>query len=150
MRWLIVMILMLGGCAHKQPVPVRPVVVVFKSPSFKVAGSGFLQKGKRLQLYSASTPLFDLRLGKRICVNGQCIRYEMFNKKILSSSYPSALIKNILSFQPIFGGKNRTLITGGFEQRFDNLGIIYKVYKKILLFKDTKHHILIKIKEIDG
>ena len=152
MRWLIVLlIVILGGCAHKpQPLPVQSVAVVFKSPSFKVAGSGFLQKGRRLQLYSASTPLLDLRLGKRVCLNGRCISYEMFNKKILSSSYPLTLIKNILSFRPIFSGQNRTTITGGFEQRFDNLGIIYKIYKKTLLFKDTKHHILIKIKEIDG
>ncbi len=152
MRWLIVLlIVILGGCAHKpQPLPVRPVAVVFKSPSFKVAGSGFLQKGRRLQLYSASTPLLDLRLGKRVCINSRCTSYKLFNKKILSSSYPLALIKNILSFQPIFDGQNKTSIIGGFKQRFDNLGIIYKVYRGSLLFKDTKRHILIKIKEIDG
>ena len=150
MRYLILVFVILFGACTKQPLPVQPVAVVFKSPTFKVAGSGFLQKGRRLQLYSASRPLLDLRLGKRVCLNGQCISYEMFNKKILSPSYPPTLIKNILGFQPIFGGQNRTTITGGFEQRFDNLGIIYKVYKKTLLFKDTKHHIFIKIKEIDG
>ncbi len=150
MRYLILILAIAFGACTKQPTPELPVAVIFKFPAFKVAGSGFLQKGRRLELYSASRPLLDLRLGKRICLNRQCISYKMFNKKILSSSYPPTLIKNILGFQPIFGGQNRRTIAGGFEQRFDNLGIIYKVYKKTLLFKDTKHHIFIKIKEIDG
>ncbi len=149
MRWLIVLAMILVGCT-KQPVPTTSVAVVFKSPAFKVAGSGFLQKGRRLQLYSASTPLLDLRLGKRVCLNGQCISYEMFNKKFLSPSYPLTFIKNILSFRPIFGGRHKSSLDGGFEQRFEDLGIIYTVHKGSLIFNDAKNHILIKIKEIDG
>ncbi len=149
MRWLIFLALMLAGCT-KQPVPSTPAAVVFKSPTLKVAGTGFLKRGKSLQLYNASTPLLELRLGKRVCMNGRCVSYEMFNKKFLSPSYPPTFIKNIFGFRPIFGGRNRISTAGGFEQRFENLGIIYIVLKGSLIFKDAKHHILIKIKEIDG
>lgn len=147
-------LLFLAGCAVKSVSPSTPVVFIFKTPSIKIAATGFLQKGNvvRLQGYSAGNALFTLKLAKRVCINGRCLSYELFNKKFLSSSYPPFLIKKILLKKPIMQKRGLEKQDGGFMQKIasDTFAIIYTVTKRGVRFLDTKNHILIKIKEIDG
>ncbi len=126
--------------------------MVFKSKAIKISGSGFLQTNSHvsLQLYMASRPLLTLRLFKRVCTQEGCMSYETFNKRYLVADYPKDIIKQILLGRPIFHGKNRRSLPSGFEQRLEDLGIIYRVLPREIRFKDKKNHILIKIKEIDG
>ncbi|BCD61480.1 hypothetical protein NitYY0826_C0332 [Nitratiruptor sp. YY08-26] len=150
---LMIIVLFFSGCAMKQKITSEPVRFVFKTKSIKVAASGFLQRGGslKLQAYGAGQPLFELILGKRVCINGRCMSYAMFNEKVLSPFYPSYIIRNILESKPIFAGKNLEKRGDGFFQEIldERFAIIYRVTKKGVYFKDSKNKILIKLKELD-
>lgn len=149
----IILALLLGGCAIKQP-PTKPVVVIMKTPRLAFSGTGFLKRYKNrvvLELYSNAQALGELVVAKRICFRGGCMAAQKFVATYLHPAYPKSILKNILLAQPIFGGKNLKKTEDGLLQQIDteDLDIIYKIDRAIY-FKDKKNHILIKIKEVNG
>ncbi len=150
---MLIAALIFGGCATRQRVASEPVSFVFKTPSFKIAASGFLQRGRtvRLQGYNAGQPVFELLLGKRVCLGGRCMSYAMFNSRLFTPRYPAIMIRDILEGRPIMQSQNLEKRGDGFVQEIktDAFAIIYRVKPKEIYFKDSKNRILIKIKELD-
>ncbi len=151
---LLVIILVLSGCAVKSPTTSKTVSFVFKTSNIKIAASGFLYKNSHIKLqgYSGANPVFTLLLTKRACINDRCMSYKNFNDHFLSPHYPKRIIQHILLGKPIFNGQNLQKDASGFSQEIvgDSFAIIYRVEKNEIYFKDKKNAILIKIKELDG
>ncbi len=147
---LLVILLLFSGCAIKHPTISQPIAFVFKTPTLKIAATGFLYKNSyiKLQGYSGAHPIFTLLLTKRVCINGKCMSYEHFNKLILVPNYPPKIIRHILEGRAIFNGQNLQKTKKGFMQKID--AIIYRVEPREIYFKDRADKILIKIKELNG
>ncbi len=155
MRFIFALFLFFAGCAIKQPSISYPASIVFKTPAIKIAASGFVKKSARkveVEGYMAGQPVFELIAAKRVCINGRCMSYEMFNEKILGAAYPRRLIYHILRGEPIFEGAGMRKIGEEFVQRIDarNFAIIYRAKKGHIYFRDNKNNILIKLRRLDG
>ena len=127
--YLSLFVLMLG-CSTKT----TPVYTVIKTPKFKAAEQGFLEKGagyEKLIIYKAgSVPVEITVKNSYICINSKCIDKEKFMKLYMPAGYPSDFFDKIL---------NKECIKGYF----------CKSEKNKILFKDRKNRIIIMIKEID-
>ena len=155
MRFLFVILFFFAGCAIKQPIVSYPVSIVFKTPAIKIAASGFVKRSTRrveVEGYMAGQPVLELIAAKRVCINGSCMSYGMFNERILGARYPRLLIYHILRGEPIFGGAGLQKDAKGFIQRIeeDNFAIIYRSNPENIYFKDSKNRILIKMRRLDG
>lgn len=156
MRLLLVIFLFFGGCATKHLVRSYPVLFVMKSKAMKISGTGFIErKGPSwsIDLYSAGSPLFRMKLTKRVCIEKRgCFSYVAFNEHFLDANYPSSLIADIIAKRPIFQGEGIRKTEDGFIQHIESqqFDIIYRVKKDEVYFKDKKNKILIKIRKLHG
>ena len=155
MRFLFAILFFFAGCAIKQPAVSYPASIVFKTPAVKIAASGFVKRSARrveVEGYMAGQPVLELVAAKRVCINGRCMSYEMFNERILGARYPRLLIYHILRGEPIFGGTGLRKEAGGFVQRIEdaNFAIIYRSKPGSIYFIDRKNRILIKMRRLDG
>lgn len=142
------------GCAYKIPyASSTPYYVVIKNSSIAMADTGFIKRDKsrfNLQLFSASTPIFDLHVDDDVCLDYICLTQENFNKKFFGVKHYKGFVDELFNFKSIYNKKNLKKIQNGFEQKFktDSYDITYRVENGNLYFKDTKNRILIKLKEL--
>ena len=151
---MIVMILLLSGCATKTPIISSDTyLITIKNKQMAVSDTGFLNHGKdyvNVEIFSAGAVLFNLEVQDDVCLEGRCTSRIEFNKLFFEYPHYEAMINDVLEMKPLYDGKNKVTIEGGFEQELDLLGsyISYKVQGKSLSFKDSKNGILIKLKEL--
>lgn len=151
---MIFSILLLSGCATKIPIISSDTyLITIKNKQMALSDTGFLNHGKdyvNVQIFSAGAVLFNLEAQENICLDGRCTSRTEFNKLFFEHLHYEAMINDILEMKPLYNGKNKVSIEGGFEQELDlpNSYISYKVQNKSLIFRDSKNGILIKLKEL--
>ncbi|MDD4505267.1 MAG: hypothetical protein PHE60_02705 [Sulfurospirillaceae bacterium] len=151
---MIFIILLLSGCATKIPIISSDTyLITIKNKQMALSDTGFLNHGKdyiNVQIFSVGAVLFNLEVQENVCLDGRCTSRMEFNKLFFEYPHYEAMINDILEMKPLYDGKNKVTIEGGFEQELDLLGshISYKVQGKSLSFKDSKNGILIKLKEL--
>ena len=151
---LLVIILFLTGCSYKEPfLSSKPYYIVIKNSQIAVADTGFIKKDENrinLQLFSASTPIFDLHVKDDVCLDYVCMSKRSFNREFFGFSHYESFINELFNFKPIYDDKNLKKTELGFEQEIktDEFNIVYKVDGENLYFKDKKNSVLIKLKEL--
>ncbi len=140
------------GCAPKRYEKPMPAMIVIKTPTMRYADQGFIYrngKGVKIQIYSLGTPIFSMRIGRRVCVKAGCMDEQAFEKRYLGTLYPPGTLAAIFLKRPIFGGENLQCEGERCRQRIknDSFDIIYAFDSRSASFKDRKHHILLKIRE---
>ena len=122
--------ILIVGCSTKT----TPIYAVIKTPKFKAADQGFLEKGsgyKKLIIYkAANTPVEITIKNSYICMNSRCMDKEKFVKEYMPQGYPTDFFDKILSKECIEG-------------------FYCKKEKNKIIFKDNKNNILIMIKELN-
>ena len=152
--FFILPLLLFWGCATRQYEAPRPALIVIKTPELKYADQGFLYRGKehiKIQVYASGKAVFELTVGKRICMDNGCMSEKEFYRKYLHAEYPKGTLAAIFSRKPIFGGEELEKEDGRSVQRIhesDKFDIIYTFDSKTARFKDRLNHTLIKITEI--
>lgn len=154
------------GCTSTTPkVPDKPstqksVFVVMKTPVFRYADQGFIQKeagSTKLEIYSSGSAIMKLYIKSGKVCNGtglfSCMSKSEFNKRFLSSNYGDNLFENVLNGKTIFHkeGLNKKA-NNGFKQKISKDGkynIEYSVLNDKILFRDRVSNILIKVNKID-
>ncbi len=145
---------LLGGCAMKKPAVSQPYVIVFKTPQWRFADTGYIRRGDgvtELEVFEAGQRLLRLQIAKTVCVESEgCIGKKQFNARYLSSDYPGNLFAHVLRGEPIYAKLNLKKTPEGFEQaiQLPEADIVYRVENAKVYFKDRKNHILIKLKPI--
>ena len=144
------LLLLLGGCAMHKPEHSQAYVVVFKTPQWRFADTGYIRTGDgvaELEVFEAGQRILRLQVENLVCVEGEgCLSKAAFNEKYLSPDYPDDLFYRLLRGEPIMDGENLVRTDDGFEQRIGT--IIYRVSAAETYFKDAGHGILIKFKRI--
>jgi hypothetical protein len=151
--WLSLVALILSSCSEPKYDNSKVAYILFKTPTFKFADMGFIYQSKdesKLQIYSNGKAIMSLRVKRdSVCMSSfKCMSKEMFNKMILSSSYPKDLLSHILKAQPIFDKIGIRYNTDGFTQTIKRDGkydIEYSVDKEKIEFIDTLNRVKIKI-----
>ncbi|GAB6074867.1 hypothetical protein [Nautilia lithotrophica] len=122
--------ILVAGCSTKT----TPIYAVIKTPKFKAADQGFLEKGfgyKKLIIYKAANAPVEITLkNSYICMNGRCMDKVKFIKEYMPQGYPADFFDKILSKECVDG-------------------FYCKKEKNKILFKDKKNNILIMIKELN-
>ena len=148
------MVFLLSGCATKVPITSSDTyLITIKNKQMALSDTGFINQGKNytnVQIFSAGAVLFNLEVKEDVCLDGRCTSRMEFNKLFFEHPHYEAMIIDVLEMKPLYEGKNKVTIEGGFEQELDLAGshISYKVQNKSLYFKDSKNGILIKLKEL--
>jgi len=146
-----VSLLLLGGCAMRKPVHSASYVVVFKTPQWRFADTGYLREGDgvaELEVFEAGQRILRLQVENLVCVEGEgCLSKSAFNEKYLSAAYPDDLFYHLLRGEPIMEAANLVHTDEGFEQRID--GIVYRVSARQIYFKDFLRGILITFKRLE-
>jgi len=151
---LVFVIIFLVGCSQKLPFnSSTPYYIVMKNNQIAVADTGFIKKDENrlnLQLFSASTPVFDLYVEDNICVEHTCVSKTRFNREFFGTSHYDDFLVDMLNLRPIYDKKNFKKTQNGFEQKIktENFDITYKVDNGNLYFKDRQNKILIKLREL--
>lgn len=153
-RWLLQAALLagllLGGCAMKKPEHSQAYVVVFKTPQWRFADTGYIRTGEgvaELEVFEAGQRVLRLQVENLVCVEGEgCISKAAFNEKYLSAEYPDDLFYHLLRGEPIYGAKNLVHTDEGFEQQIG--GIVYRVSAEQIYFRDSLRGIMIKFKRL--
>lgn len=119
------------------------VFVMMNLPEIKLSDFGFLHtrtNALNLQVYKAAQPFFELKINKKICLNGICYEKENFNQKFLKNSYYNELLEDILRAKPLWNAKNLQKSECGFTQSLigQNYNIIYEVCDAKVYFFDSK------------
>ena len=154
LKYLLVLLFIFTGCSVKMPyTSSQSYFVVIKNSQLALADTGFIRKRDgdlNLQLFSASTPVFDLHVKDSICVDLLCLDRESFNQKFFGYGHYNTFVDELFNMQPIYNQTNIVKNAAGFEQKIktQNYDIIYRVANGNLYFKDKQNRILIKIKEL--
>ncbi|MHC3994903.1 hypothetical protein ACXWTF_08730 [Thiomicrolovo sp. ZZH C-3] len=139
-----------GGCAMKKPLETAAYVVVFKTPQWRFADTGYIRKGDgvaELEVFEAGQRILRLQVESLVCVEDEgCLAKSAFNAKYLSAAYPDDLFYHLLRGEAIMERQNLVHTDDGFEQRIG--GILYRVSAEQTYFKDFEHGILIKFKRL--
>jgi hypothetical protein len=140
----------LGGCVMKKPVQSQSYVVVFKTPQWRFADTGYIRTGDgvaELEVFEAGQRILRLQVENLVCVEGEgCLSKSAFNEKYLSAAYPDDFFYHVLRGEAILDGQNFVHTDEGFEQRIG--GILYRVTARQIYFKDFARGILIKFKRL--
>lgn len=151
--FLLSFLFLLSGCSIKNYEYTNAKVVIIKSPKLKFSDIGYIRhtdNAIELELFIAGQVYKRFHINRLICMDEGCMSKSSFNEKYLHRSYPSTLLQNIILGRQIFGGLNSLKKNNGFEQVIKNsdVDIKYSVNSRQIYFKDSKNHILIKIKDI--
>jgi len=142
------------GCAPKiQYTSSQAFFIVIKNSKIAIADVGFIKKNKdnlNLQIFSASTPIFELIVSDDICIDSLCMDKKSFNAEFFEKVHYETFITELLNFQPIYDEKNIIKTDKGFSQNIktESFDIKYKVENETLYFKDKKNKILIKLRKL--
>lgn len=131
----------LSACATPQVQKTRPVTLLIKSPLLKINDAGFIHETNNLtdiQIYSSGKNVLDLKIARRICINGVCEDKIAFNEKFFAHAYYDDLLLDISRSQAIFGGVNSHKSECGFIQNISNLGVKYEVCERKTSFRSDK------------
>ncbi len=145
---------LLTGCAMKKPEVSRPCVVVFKTPQWRFADTGYVRTGEgvaELEVFEAGQRVLRLQIENAVCVEGEgCVSKADFNARYLNAAYPADLLYHLLRAEPVFGREGLRRTESGFEQRIvtPSVDILYRVEGRQVYFKDRKNRIMIKLKPI--
>ena len=119
--------------------------ILFMTNSFKFYDSGFINQNKKsisVKIFGVGMPILDMNIYKKsICLNGNCFKKDVFNNNYLSEFYPTEIMQNIMSAQPIFNSQNLIQEKNNFSQNIfqeDKFDIVYRVDEKQIYFKDNK------------
>jgi len=152
--YLVFTLFLFAGCSQKIPyASSKAYFVVIKNSKIALADTGFIKKDKNrlnLQLFSASSPVFDLHVKEDVCIDYTCLTRESFNNEFFGYKHYKTFIDELFNMKPIYKEKNIEKNREGFEQQIktENYNIIYRVQNNNLYFKDRKNKILIKLKEL--
>ena len=152
---LFLLILSLGGCGYKTTeLKSKSYIVSFKLENLRFSDVGFINRAKNytnLQVFTAGTPIINLKIHHQICVDLVCKTKEEFKKEYLCEDYPDELFEKVLNGKKILNSKNLEKTKDGFAQfiRTPKYNIIYKVTNSSIYFKDTINAILIKLREVN-
>ncbi|WP_024954893.1 hypothetical protein [Sulfurospirillum arcachonense] len=151
--FLVVAILFIGCTTTIPYTSSKAYYMVIKNPKIALADTGFVKKDDtrlNLQIFSASSPIFDLHVENQVCLNAICFAKEAFNYEFFNFRHYENFIEELFNLQPIYNQKNIQKNENGFEQRIktNSYDITYKVENNNLYFKDKKNGILIKLKEL--
>ncbi len=146
-------ILLLSGCAPKEPMVQQSRFIVLKTPVVRYADMGFVSQFEtsiNVQIYASGQSLASLDIYKEsICMSSfECMSKEAFYKKVFLKEYPKDMIDSIFLGEPIFDGKNVVKGSDGFTQQIteDNrYDITYSVAKQNIDFHDKINNIIIKV-----
>lgn len=144
--------LSISACSTKNS-PKQAHVIVFKTPKFRYADAGFVQKNSTAfsaQIFMMGHVALKLEFDKKVCINSSCMTKKAFNARVLNAYYYKDLIFDLFSGREIFNARNRIDEANGFSQHIsgDNYEIYYKVSNDTIRFKDTKNSILIKLRRL--
>lgn len=151
-RWLFTALVaaLFGGCAMKKPPETEAYVVVFKTPQWRFADTGYIRKGDgvaELEVFEAGQRILRLQVDTLVCTEGEgCLSKAAFNAKYLSTDYPDDLFYHLLRGEAILQRQNLIHTNDGFEQQVG--GIVYRVTAEQIYFKDFERGILIKFKRL--
>lgn len=154
LSFILIVFLFFTGCAVKEPYAVsKSYFMVIKNSKMSIGDTGFIKKDKNrfnLQLFSASTPVLNLKIEDDVCLDEGCLSKKRFNEEFFSFVHYESFIDELFRLKPIYKEKNMIKTDGGFTQKIEdkNMNLIYKVDGKNLYFKDRKNGILIKFKEL--
>lgn len=146
--------LLLGGCAMKDLGQTRACMVVFKTPQWRFADTGFVRKDAdtvELEVFEAGQRLMRVQIGDQVCVEDTgCMSKTAFNEAYLNAAYPDDLLYHVLRGEPIHSGIDVRQTGDGYMQRFrrDAYEIDYTVTYRTIEFNDVQNGIMIKLKEI--
>ena len=150
---LFFLIFFLQGCTtHYYEAP-QSALIVLKAPTLRYADMGFIYRGKqhvKVQVYASGKAVFTMTIGKRICVNQQCMSEAQFYKNYWHIDYPKGTLVNIFLKRPIFDGESlEHRGEKGVQEIFEDgkFDIIYIFDSTSVQFRDRTNHILIKIME---
>ncbi len=148
------LLLLLCGCTYRVPyASSKPYYMVLKNSSLAVADTGFIKRDEHrfnLQLFSASTPVFELDVQNLVCLGYKCMTKKSFNREFFGFEHYDEFIEELVNLQPIYGKIDFIKDGNGFKQRIktENYDITYRVDGGNLYFKDRKNRVLIKLKEL--
>jgi len=141
-----------SACSIKNYEHASAKIVIIKSQKLKFSDIGYVRHTNdaiELELFIAGHVYKRIHINRLICVDDGCMSKSSFNQEYLCKSYPSSLLQNIILGKEIYNGKNSLKKNDGFSQVIKNsdVNIKYRVKSQEIYFKDSKNHILIKIKE---
>lgn len=125
--------------------------MTIKTPQLRYADSGFLKQiGSKvtIDLFNAGTPVLNIDIDKKICLNKICYNALQFNSQFLGDMHYNDILKDIVLFQPIYNKKNLVYDKNGFTQSLHvkKKEIFYKVTPKDVTFRSKEAKVLLKIK----
>ena len=116
-------LLLLTGCATKVPITSSDTYLIsIKNKQIALSDTGFINHGKgytNVQIFSAGAVLFNLEVQDDVCLDGRCTSRIEFNKLFFEHPHYEAMISDVLEMKPLYDGKNKVTIEGGFEQELD-------------------------------
>jgi hypothetical protein len=144
-----------GACAPKEYVTQNAAFIMFSTPTFKYADMGFIyenEEATKIEIYASGQALMSLEIReKAICMSLlECMSKRSFNERVLSGLYPEDTVENIFRGTAIFDGLGMKKSRNGFTQEIiknNQYAILYSVFNKQILFRDTINNITIKVKK---
>jgi len=152
---LLLLSFLLGACVPKQYTKQNSALIIFKTPTFKYADMGFIYENEeeiKAEIYGSGQAVMSLEITDvSVCMSLlECMSQKSFNKAVLSSLYPDAILDDIFRGKQIFNGESLEKNRNGFTQKILKQGkydIDYSVLNNEVIFRDTINTILIKIKK---
>jgi hypothetical protein len=150
--WVSLAVLLITGCSIKEYDRSDPKVITIKMPGLRYNDMGFIRsRGDAVQaeLFTAGQAIERFEIDGMVCVKSKgCLTKGAFNEKYLHASYPADLLKKVFLGQPVYAGKNLVSRNKGFEQRITDayVDITYRVDASVIMFKDRRQQVLIKLK----
>ena len=146
-------VIFFSACSIKNYEHTDTKIVIIKSPKIKFSDIGYVRHTSdaiELELFIAGHVFQKIHINHMICMNEGCMSKSSFNEDYLNESYPTTLLQNIILGHKIYGGKNLLKTDDGFKQLIKNsdVNIKYRVNSQEIFFKDSKNHIIIKMKDI--
>ena len=144
-----------SGCAPKAALRTTPAVLTIKSSALRFSETAFIREYEGeygVQVYSAGRKIHDLRIeADRICLDGNCLDPEAFNRRFLSPAYPEGLVWAFFrgGELPLEGALPSA--TAG-VQKFHKPGRYDALYQNRpgdRLFRDRLNGIVLRIKELE-
>jgi hypothetical protein len=110
------------------------------------------EEATKIEIYASGQALMSLEIReKAICMSLlECMSKRSFNERVLSGLYPEDTVENIFRGTAIFDGLGMKKSRNGFTQEIiknNQYAILYSVFNKQILFRDTINNITIKVKK---
>jgi len=147
-------LLLYCGCSYKEYAPSKGKIITIKTDTLRFNDLGYVRLGEHgveVALFSAGQVVETFTIEENICIRKGCLSTEAFYATYLHVNYPKETLKHIFRGEPIFNKRNLEQDSGGFKQYIQTAeyNIVYKVENGTIYFKDSKHNVFIKIREIE-